>query len=336
MNLKQCPPFSIVLACAQIWFFSYFYFVFQHYLMFSIYLTAIVVIGVALGLQYIVFEKVDSEIAKKVLFKGDFDDLSIFAHRGGAHDAPENTLIAIREAKKNGADGVEIDLSFTKDNIAVLFHDDTVERTTNGFGTLAGKTFTEVRELDAAANHIYRDRFKGEKVATLEEGIEECLNLNLKLILDVKEYDNRAVAVVRDMFSKHKTLYQEALVASFFPSFIYQLRRVDPRIVTALTFRPHFVSYTDIPNGKPRYSSAWKHQLARLGDVVLEWAFHNLLWYITGVSAVLVHKDYLSAEYVRMWKSRGIHVIAWTPNHRLEKDYLRKVLNVTCISDTLL
>lgn len=60
------------------------------------------------------------------------------------------------QAKKNGADGVEIDLSFTKDNIAVLFHDDTLERTTNGFGNLAAKTFTEVRELDAAANHIYR------------------------------------------------------------------------------------------------------------------------------------------------------------------------------------
>lgn len=38
----------------------------------------------------------------------------------------------------------------------MLFHDDTVERTTNGFGNLASKTFTEVRELDAATNHIYR------------------------------------------------------------------------------------------------------------------------------------------------------------------------------------
>ena len=64
--------------------------------------------------------------------------------------------LTLFQAKKNGADGVEIDLSFTKDNIAVLFHDDTVERTTNGFGNLAAKTFTEVRELDAAANHIYR------------------------------------------------------------------------------------------------------------------------------------------------------------------------------------
>ncbi|XP_035229139.1 glycerophosphodiester phosphodiesterase 1-like [Stegodyphus dumicola] len=138
------------------------------------------------------------------------------------------------------------------------------------------------------------------------------------------------------MFRKHKELYEMALVASFYPSFIYQLRRVDPKIVTALTFRPRFLSYTDIPNGRPRYDSTWKTQLALVGDAVLEWAFHNILWYLTGVSAVLIHKDYLSAEYVRMWNSRNVHVIAWTPNQRVEKEYLKKVLNVTCITDTLL
>lgn len=41
-------------------------------------------------------------------------------------------------------------------------------------------------------------------------------------------------------------------------------------------------------------------------------------------------------EYVRMWRSRGIHVIAWTPNHRIEKDFIRKTLNTSYITDTLL
>ncbi|GFR33160.1 glycerophosphodiester phosphodiesterase 1 [Trichonephila clavata] len=304
--------------------------------MFSLYLTTIVVIVVAVGLQYLAFEPVSEDISRQVLFKENLNDLPVFAHRGGGHDAPENTIAAIREAKKNGADGIEIDLSFTKDNIAVLFHDETMERTTNGIGTLASKTFSEIRELDAASNHIYRDRFKGEKIATLEEGIEECLKLKMKLILDVKEYDSRAVAIVSEMFTKHKELYKQALVASFYPSFIYQLRRVDPKIVTALTFRPKFISLTDITNGKPRFDSLWKNKLAVVGDVVLEWAFHNILWYMTGASAVLIHKDYLSAEYVRMWGARNIQVIAWTPNHRLEKEYLRKVLNITYITDTLL
>ncbi|GIX73488.1 glycerophosphodiester phosphodiesterase 1 [Caerostris extrusa] len=159
--------------------------------MFSIYLTTIVVVAVAVGFKYLAFEPVNEEISLRVLFKENLNDLPVFAHRGGCHEAPENTIAAIREAKKNGADGIEVDLSFTKDNIAILFHDETIERTTNGFGSLASKTFLEMRELDAASNHIYRDRFKGEKVATLEEGIEECLKLKMKIILDVKEYDSR-------------------------------------------------------------------------------------------------------------------------------------------------
>lgn len=65
--------------------------------MFSIYLTAIIVTAVVLGLQYIVFEQIDDETSKQVLFKGLSNEHPIFAHRGGAHDAPENTVVAIRE-----------------------------------------------------------------------------------------------------------------------------------------------------------------------------------------------------------------------------------------------
>lgn len=97
-NLKY-PPIPIVIACTQIWFYSYFYFIFQHYLMFSINLTIIIVTLVTLGLQYIAFEQIDEDISKQIFFKGNSNDLPIFAHRGGAHDAPENTVIAIREVK---------------------------------------------------------------------------------------------------------------------------------------------------------------------------------------------------------------------------------------------
>ncbi|GIX73491.1 glycerophosphodiester phosphodiesterase 1 [Caerostris extrusa] len=97
------------------------------------------------------------------------------------------------------------------------------------------------------------------------------------------------------MFTKHKELYQQALVASFYPSFIYQLRRVDPKIVTALTFRPKFVSLTDIPNGKPRFDGALKNALARAGGLRPGVGLPQPPLVRDGVSAVLVHKDYLSA-----------------------------------------
>ncbi len=67
------------------------------------------------------------------------------AHRAGR---PENTLAGIRRAEQEGAPGVEVDLAFTKDSVAVLLHDKTVDRTSNGSGKLLELTFEEVRKLN--------------------------------------------------------------------------------------------------------------------------------------------------------------------------------------------
>ena len=67
------------------------------------------------------------------------------AHRGGK---PENTLAALSKAKSQGAVGVEVDLSLTKDGHAVLLHDATVDRTSNGKGRIDELTLTEAKELD--------------------------------------------------------------------------------------------------------------------------------------------------------------------------------------------
>ena len=60
------------------------------------------------------------------------------------------------QASRNGATGVELDLSFTADGVAVLLHDDTVDRTTNGSGPISGLRLAHVKSLDAAARHRLR------------------------------------------------------------------------------------------------------------------------------------------------------------------------------------
>lgn len=57
------------------------------------------------------------------------------------------------QAKENGADGIEFDLVFTKDGVPIVFHDDTVDRTTDGTGAISDMTYEEVRKLNAAANY---------------------------------------------------------------------------------------------------------------------------------------------------------------------------------------
>lgn len=74
----------------------------------------------------------------------------LIAHRGGAALAPENTLVAFRQAVEWwGADLIELDVQPTRDGEAVVLHDATVDRTTDAAGEAAGLTLDQLRQLDA-------------------------------------------------------------------------------------------------------------------------------------------------------------------------------------------
>jgi glycerophosphoryl diester phosphodiesterase len=73
----------------------------------------------------------------------------LFAHRGGGTLAPENTMAGMKIAAAHLYTAVEFDVKLSKDGIAFLMHDDTLERTTNGVGTFKDKTAAEIEMLDA-------------------------------------------------------------------------------------------------------------------------------------------------------------------------------------------
>lgn len=91
----------------------------------------------------------------------------LFAHRGGGSLAPENTLAAFRLGQSLGYAGHEFDVKLSKDGIAILLHDATLERTTNGKGRAADLSGDELKALDAGAWHS--EAFRGEPVPTFEE-----------------------------------------------------------------------------------------------------------------------------------------------------------------------
>ena len=97
----------------------------------------------------------DPKIAKSFL-RNDESESAIVAHRGGSAEAPENTLAAFRMSKENGAIGVEFDVDFTRDGRAVVIHDSTVDRTTDGSGLVSDFSFEEIRRLDASCKHPLR------------------------------------------------------------------------------------------------------------------------------------------------------------------------------------
>lgn len=114
-----------------------------------------------------------------------------FAHRGGAALWPENTLRAFEGAIALGYRYIETDVHMTRDGVIVCFHDDTLERTTDGRGRLADLTFTELRRLDAGfrftpdRGRTHPFRGQGLVVPTLEEAL--ALHPELRLNLEIKQ-----------------------------------------------------------------------------------------------------------------------------------------------------
>jgi glycerophosphoryl diester phosphodiesterase len=128
------------------------------------------------------------------------------AHRGASGSFPENTLSAFKAAIDAGADMCELDVQMTRDGVAVVIHDETVDRTTNGKGAVAAMRFVELKRLDAGAK--FAKRFAGERIPTLEEvlaAVKGRCALNIELKADgvesevcklVREYSALGTAIV--------------------------------------------------------------------------------------------------------------------------------------------
>ena len=109
----------------------------------------------------------------------------IVGHRGAQGLAPENTLAAFRAAADLNIDGVEFDVMRTADGHLVVFHDDEVERTTNGSGLIYDLTLAQVKALDAGSH--FDPRFVGERVPTLEELFDFLKGTDLLIFLELKD-----------------------------------------------------------------------------------------------------------------------------------------------------
>lgn len=110
--------------------------------------------------------------------------MNAVAHRGYSVDAPENTLAAYRLAKQKGFTMAECDVTFTKDGVGVLLHDDTINRTSNGSGKISEMTLEEVRQYDFGS--WKSSEYAGEKIPTFEEFIVLCKYLAIHPYIEIK------------------------------------------------------------------------------------------------------------------------------------------------------
>ena len=146
-----------------------------------------------------------------------FDVFSILAHRGCSSLAPENTLASFRAAKQHGASGVELDASLLSDNTVVVFHDEKVDRCTDGTGLLHDFTLDEIRKLDAGS--WFSPQYKGEKVPTLDETLTLLNEINLDLNLEIKSRigeEKLITGEIQKILKSHSAFTQNNLLLSSF------------------------------------------------------------------------------------------------------------------------
>ncbi len=185
--------------------------------------------------------------------------VKVIAHRGARSIAPENTLAAARKALEVGADLWETDVAVTADEELILFHDDSLKRTTNVeevFPDRAPWTFTtfklrEIRSLDAGSWFIDEDPFgqvaagavspeeaesyRGEKVPTLEEALEFTrdagwtVNLELKRLPHPME-DFPVVRRVLELIRRVGIPLEEVVISSFVHRWLREVHALEPRI----------------------------------------------------------------------------------------------------------
>lgn len=108
----------------------------------------------------------------------------IVAHRGGGKLAPENTLAAIDIGASFGHTMIEFDAKLSVDGQIFLLHDDTLERTTNGYGVAGNLSWEQLLEIDAGS--WYSAEFVGERLPSLAEVAERCLRHGMMANIEIK------------------------------------------------------------------------------------------------------------------------------------------------------
>ena len=153
----------------------------------------------------------------------------VIAHRGASMYAPENTIAAFELAVEMGADAIELDTMLTADGPPLVIHDQSLERTTNGSGSVASKTVAEITLLDAGS--AFDARFAGEKIPTLEE-VFATVGHKILINVELKNYASpfdRLPETVIDLVMK-KGLADRVLLSSFNPIALIKAKRASEKI----------------------------------------------------------------------------------------------------------
>ena len=181
-----------------------------------------------------------------------------------------------------GAGFIETDLQLSRDARFVAIHDATVNRTTNGQGTVHDMTLADLRRLDAGS--WFGSEFAGERIPTLEEILEFARKHDVVFYLEMKPGgswggDHALISALRESGEIARTV-----VISFDPLILEGVRKIEPTVMTGLLY---------------------EGQIERPFEKALE----------IGARQIAVRGDLVTPRLLKEARQRDLQVVCWTVNH---------------------
>jgi glycerophosphoryl diester phosphodiesterase len=219
--------------------------------------------------------------------------------------APENTLEAFTAGLAAGADRLELDVHASADGHVVVFHDETLDRTTDGTGLVRARSLAELKRLDAghgfhSAGGGSSFRGRGIRIPTLDELLAACPDVPLNI--EIKQDDPPIESAVLAVLDRHRAR-ERTLLAAEEGSIMLRIRAAAPDVVTSFS-APEVADF-----------------IFRLRDDRLDDDYRP-----AGV-ALQVPPSYegtpiVTPESIAAAHARGLEVHVWTINDPVEMDAL--------------
>ncbi|CAM3754864.1 glycerophosphodiester phosphodiesterase [Rouxiella silvae] len=209
----------------------------------------------------------------------------IVAHRGGGSLAPENTLAAIDTGARLGHSMIEFDVKLAQGGEIFLLHDDTLNRTSNGWGVAGELGWDKLVQLDAGS--WYSSSFSGEKLPLLSEVAARCAKYGMMANIEIKGTTGLAFETGEQVALAARELWQDQAVPPLLSSF------------DVASLEAAQAAAPELPRGilLDKWDENWQALTTRLGCVSLH----------------INHKE-LTEERVHNLKQAGLHILVYTVN----------------------
>lgn len=218
----------------------------------------------------------------------------VWAHRGASGYAPENTLESFKLAIEQGADGIELDVQYTKDHKLVVIHDETINRVSEGTGYVVDYTLEELRKFNFNKTH---PEYENCKIPLLEEVLELIKPTSMVINIELKTSINFYPGIENDVLQlvRHFDMEDRIIYSSFNHESVLKVRELAPNAKCAFLYS----------NG--------------IADVATYGKSHNIN---------ALHPDINNTKYpnlIESAKEAGLEVNVWTVNTISDMEKMRQL-----------